>query len=77
METLKERIDAIHDPKAIPHFHKVRRAIEEAAPETAEDLDWIAAKFETLTRKTRGQESTIASLQRSLRGRAYRGQQSE
>lgn len=77
METLKERIDAIHDPKAIPHFHKVRRAIEEAAPETAEDLDWIAAKFEKLTRTTRGQESTIASLQRSLRGRSYRGQQAE
>lgn len=73
MDNLKERIDAIHDPKAIPHFHKIRRAIEEAAPETAEDLDWIAAKFETLTRTTRGQESTIKSLQRNMYGKHYRG----
>lgn len=71
MKDLKQRIDEIHDMKAIPHFHRIRVAIETAAPETAEDLDWIAAKFESLCRETCGQKTTIDGLRRSLDRKKY------
>lgn len=73
MSKLEEQITSMHDLKAQEHFHKLRRLIEEGAPEFADDLTWIADKYESMTRTNRGMTSTINNLKRSLYGKKYRG----